>query len=250
MTLYTGVQAVEVLPGWIFNQATGGCEITHVREQGAGDGPEWAVKLDLTAGGASAGTFQWLEQRVPLVHDMLGKVVTVSVDLWGTLALVAPPNTVSIKQIFCTLRPGAGGSSNVFHQVVADAVIIGTRQRYWFTTTLPDGAGTSWGTDPDFRFAIELNDSSSAERDGYLFIARPKIEFGREATGFDPGAQLRATAGAEPARTFGTAAPTAGTWRLGDIVWHSAPAAAGTIGWVCVTAGTPGTWKTFGAIAS
>ena len=47
-----------------------------------------------------------------------------------------------------------------------------------------------------------------------------------------------------------TAAPTSGTWQLGDIVWSRTPAPSGTIGWVCVTAGTPGTWKTFGAITA
>lgn len=44
--------------------------------------------------------------------------------------------------------------------------------------------------------------------------------------------------------------PTAGTWAVGDIAYHTAPAAAGFIGWVCTTAGTPGTWKTFGAISA
>jgi hypothetical protein len=49
----------------------------------------------------------------------------------------------------------------------------------------------------------------------------------------------------------GTAAPTTGTWVVGDKVWHSAPVAGGAgIGWVCTTAGTPGTWKTFGAISA
>ena len=45
-------------------------------------------------------------------------------------------------------------------------------------------------------------------------------------------------------------APTTGTWGAGDIVWHTTPAAGGNIGWVCVTAGTPGTWKSFGTIAN
>ena len=45
-------------------------------------------------------------------------------------------------------------------------------------------------------------------------------------------------------------APTTGTWNAGDIVLNSGPTAGGTIGWVCVAAGTPGTWKTFGAITS
>jgi hypothetical protein len=45
-----------------------------------------------------------------------------------------------------------------------------------------------------------------------------------------------------------TAAPTTGNWVRGDIVWNSAPSGGGFIGWVCVTSGTPGTWKTWGAI--
>ena len=45
------------------------------------------------------------------------------------------------------------------------------------------------------------------------------------------------------------AAPTTGTWRVGDIVYNTAPASAGYIGWVCTAAGTPGTWATFGLIS-
>lgn len=57
--------------------------------------------------------------------------------------------------------------------------------------------------------------------------------------------------GATPsAWLWGTAAPTAGTAARGDIVWHRSPVAAGHIGWICVTAGSPGTWKTFGSIAA
>ena len=50
-------------------------------------------------------------------------------------------------------------------------------------------------------------------------------------------------------RGLGTSAPAAGTWLQGDIVWNSSPTAGGFIGWVCTTGGTPGTWKTFGAIS-
>jgi hypothetical protein len=46
------------------------------------------------------------------------------------------------------------------------------------------------------------------------------------------------------------AAPAGGTWEVGDKVYNSAPAAGGYIGWVCTAAGTPGTWKTFGAITA
>jgi len=51
-------------------------------------------------------------------------------------------------------------------------------------------------------------------------------------------------------RGFGTAAPAAGNWLRGDVVWNISPSAGGTIGWVCTASGTPGTWKTFGAIAA
>jgi hypothetical protein len=47
-----------------------------------------------------------------------------------------------------------------------------------------------------------------------------------------------------------TAPPSSGQHRRGDIVFHSEPAAAGNIGWVCTASGSPGTWKTFGDIGA
>jgi hypothetical protein len=49
---------------------------------------------------------------------------------------------------------------------------------------------------------------------------------------------------------YATAAPTSGTWNKGDSVMNGNPSAGGTAGWICVTAGTPGTWKTFGTISA
>lgn len=48
----------------------------------------------------------------------------------------------------------------------------------------------------------------------------------------------------------GSAAPTTGTWTRGDIILNDTPSASGTIGWVCTTSGTPGTWKTWGTISA
>jgi hypothetical protein len=45
------------------------------------------------------------------------------------------------------------------------------------------------------------------------------------------------------------AAPGSGTWARGDIVLNTDPVAGGFIGWVCTAAGTPGTWKSWGAIS-
>jgi hypothetical protein len=46
-----------------------------------------------------------------------------------------------------------------------------------------------------------------------------------------------------------TEVPIAGTWAVGDEVRVYNPVSGGPIGYVCTTAGTPGTWKAFGTIA-
>lgn len=46
----------------------------------------------------------------------------------------------------------------------------------------------------------------------------------------------------------GASAPASGDYEVGDIVWNSAPVAGGNIGWVCIVAGSPGTWKEWGVI--
>ena len=48
----------------------------------------------------------------------------------------------------------------------------------------------------------------------------------------------------------GTTAPTSGRWDQGDTMYYLSPSASSFIGAVCTTAGTPGTWKTFGAISA
>lgn len=53
-----------------------------------------------------------------------------------------------------------------------------------------------------------------------------------------------------PGCNLGTAAPTTGTWVAGRRVYKDAPAAGGVEGWICVTGGSPGTWKAFGTIAA
>jgi len=45
---------------------------------------------------------------------------------------------------------------------------------------------------------------------------------------------------------YGTSAPTAGKWRVGDICWNISPGSGDPVGWICVTAGSPGTWEPIG----
>jgi hypothetical protein len=49
-----------------------------------------------------------------------------------------------------------------------------------------------------------------------------------------------------PGQATGTAAPTTGTWARGEVLWNRTPTPGGVLGWVCTTAGTPGSWSAFG----
>ncbi len=63
--------------------------------------------------------------------------------------------------------------------------------------------------------------------------SRRVVEYDSSFTGFRFGGVLI---------TNGTAAPTTGTWKVGDQVWDSTPVSGQPMGWVCSVAGTPGTW--------
>ncbi|HCM9687436.1 TPA: hypothetical protein RLU14_001972 [Enterobacter cloacae] len=52
-----------------------------------------------------------------------------------------------------------------------------------------------------------------------------------------------------PSEEWGTAAPTSGRYLQGSKVWNVNVLTGGTLGWVCVASGTPGTWKGFGGVA-
>lgn len=47
----------------------------------------------------------------------------------------------------------------------------------------------------------------------------------------------------------GSTIPATGSYKQGDIVWNTNTQSKGYIGWVCIKSGTPGEWKTFGAIS-
>ena len=68
------------------------------------------------------------------------------------------------------------------------------------------------------------------------------------------GVPISSYFGGDPTQTLvhyrSSAAPAAGTWAVGDVVWNSAPAEGGSMGWVCTAGGTSPTWKTFGAISA
>ncbi|MBC7472558.1 MAG: hypothetical protein H7196_04865 [candidate division SR1 bacterium] len=52
----------------------------------------------------------------------------------------------------------------------------------------------------------------------------------------------------DPISWHDSAFPTTGTYVKGDVIYNTSPTPGGYMGWTCITAGTPGTWKGFGLI--
>ena len=50
--------------------------------------------------------------------------------------------------------------------------------------------------------------------------------------------------------TWGAAAPSTGTWAVGDVCWNTGAAAGGVPGWVNTSASGSGTWKAMAVLAS
>lgn len=67
---------------------------------------------------------------------------------------------------------------------------------------------------------------------------------GNDGSGFDGGPVIHVV------DTRAAPQPVSGTWAVGDTLYYTNPIAGGFIGAVCVTAGTQGNWKTFGAITA
>lgn len=121
-------------------------------------------------------------------------------------------------------------------------VVIGAPRGKNFTVFMEDSAGNGTGTvgnfdihtsDPNVTRIWNLNGTNA------VLSTRGKMQ---------PGNFTSATGGAtlkdEGSKGFiyGNAAPTAGTWVVGDVVMNAVPAVGQPIGWSCTVAGTPGTW--------
>ena len=49
--------------------------------------------------------------------------------------------------------------------------------------------------------------------------------------------------------TVGNAVPTIRLYNIGDIIWNDTPKPESNLGWICIRTGTPGEWRSFGAIS-
>lgn len=94
--------------------------------------------------------------------------------------------------------------------------------------------------------ALRLQNSASASNPG-LIIEKADGSIGVSIPAAAPWTVFNGTRKI----TWGVSGePASGTWEVGDLSFNTTPVTAGWVGYVCTVAGTPGTWKGFGAIGS
>jgi hypothetical protein len=138
------------------------------------------------------------------------------------------------RQEFFNVGAEGGVNSSVFQFYSNE--ILSNKWRFVYKT---GHWGYTYANGSDNGYGIIFYDALATTANGYA----------RTSTGGDIGLSNYYLGSSMLLRDSGAAAPTTGTYKQGDIVYNTAPVSGGYIGWVCVTSGTPGTWKTFGLIS-
>lgn len=168
------------------------------------------------------------------------------------LAASANPETI-VNENFATLSAAA-----IFgrRHPVTTGLTWGYYGGIWGGITVADGTVTLTDATTNYLVAHRGTGAVTAatsttnwnDRGTYARVARIITAGGVITLDEDHRVGERGALGPQQRDYYGTAAPGSGTYAVGDRVWNTAPTATGWIGWVCITAGTPGTWKGFGAI--
>lgn len=222
---------------------TGEPRKNYINAQDLSSGAQWVGTGTVTAvgsptiGGVTAYRFEAGAVRTHIVTTdtaMAGRTFTVCVLVSGVAG-----GKFDLRQ-----------TDNVTETQTRTYVIGASGKRYVFLTT-------SWGagsTGPNIGFTIANTGSTTLdfalpciwEAPGPM----PLTTRTRNHDGYTNYPIVTFQNFGETVKVFGSVAPTTGSWKVGDVALNTAPAASGNIGWVCTTAGSPGTWKTFGAIVA
>lgn len=141
---------------------------------------------------------------------------------FSAVGTLHPSGIGSGRNILETRRAADGDLSYLWNWNGADQVYYFSGQKAYFTIFGKNTAKTC-GRSAAVPYTIEFTDPAFRDPDN---AANSRIIGVRDA------------------------APVAGEHARGEIYFNVNPTAGGTVGWVCTTGGTPGTWKTFGAIAA
>lgn len=194
---------------------------------------EYGVFLQSTANGPATN---WIISDNYMATDTGASVGVRMLNNYSASALQHRGNIVSNNQILG--YPGATLSYGIAQDGSAETnnVITGNRvSSSFFDCSITAGERTivtnnQW-KGPGFETAVMVNYS------------------GNEGTIITAASLLKQTNGTKFVYYL-NAPPSTGTFTQGDIAWNQTPAAGGTPGWVCVTSGTPGTWKAMANLAA
>ncbi len=157
-------------------------------------------------------------------------------------------NITSGKWYFLSfdIKPVGGAASSLVIQHVNGGTAFGglddvmdTAARW--TTVCAGGEATSTFTS---RLTIQNTSGSNVtvRLSAYQLIefdTQPELLEYINSLAYDPGSTY-------PRIMYGTAAPTNGTWAVGDQMHNITPAVGTAKGWMCTVAGAPGTWVSTG----
>ena len=214
----------------------------------------------------SAVAFRWSGGYLPTD----GGTLTVSGGTTGTPSIDA---TYGRKYVF---TPNVNALSAIFYLKTRGVIGLGSQYNIIVLCKLPTFTGGTFTIQPiELASALSGGSSYDTTYSGQIVklninrrcataVSDIGVRFNSSATGVSGALEVYAVAiyvGNDAPRmefpvrptnviTHNNAAPAAGEWARGDVVWNTAPSAAGTPGWVCTTAGTPGTWKAMASLAA
>jgi len=217
----------------------------------------------------------WTTESIDLNRDCAYKIDNVDLLTMDTLGSSVRSSSLTRVGTLNNLR--TSGNLTIDEYIIYDT----DSQRLGIGTESPNGNVSIAGWDSEFVIDVEadvtkignwttndlniITDNTSR----ITVKANGKVDFGRSASNdarvsvfgklgvgvnnVGEGVTFASAGAIEIAGTkimSGTAVPTSGTFRQGDVMYNTNAVATGYVGWVCVRDGTPGEWKAFGAISA
>lgn len=234
----------------------------------------WVVSGNVFSG------LKWVTSHIRIDGSDLDGYVCEDNTFYLTEATCLPQTVAYTKGSNVSIRNNAVYASHTFGDAIAPtgsvyALIVVVMAGAGFTNVLVEGNAVYWsGTDgrtvPNNTGVIGIGANAGAAALPGLVVRRNKVagaftnpfmfQCNSGDTIFEDNDQSAATGSnilnaaiiyrRTKRQVEGTAAPTTGTWLVGEICWNSTPTNLrnGPPGWICNLGGTPGTWVAMGPV--
>ena len=168
----------------------------------------------MSASSGNAGAIMLSNSQMDIDYICLtSNTVTISGSASFSAVRADSGSNIRIAQLLDNYSAVNDTSSDNYYTFATDATSVIENDKAYATGTSPALSTNEFGTNTVFR-TRKINGNQKTRIEGGKIV------------------------------TFGTAAPTSGTWSVGDRLINTAATLTGTTAtqWACVVAGTPGTW--------